>query len=50
MKHPVFYQAPNARTGDVIPKYIDGTYQVFYLKNAVATFSSFTAAPETYGF
>lgn len=29
----IFYQAPNARTGDVIPKYIDGTYQLFYLKN-----------------
>lgn len=28
----IFYQAPNARTGDVIPKYIDGTYQLFYLK------------------
>ncbi len=28
----VFYQAPNARTGDVIPKYIDGKYQLFYLK------------------
>ena len=32
MEHPVFYYAPNARTGDVIPKYIDGTYQIFYLK------------------
>ena len=29
----VFYQAPHARTGDVIPKYIDGKYQLFYLKN-----------------
>ena len=28
----------------------DGNTQVFYLKNAVATFSSFTAAPETYEF
>lgn len=28
----VFYQAPGARTGDVIPKYIDGAYQLFYLK------------------
>ena len=28
----VFYQAPNARTGDVIPKYIGGKYQLFYLK------------------
>lgn len=33
MKDMVFYQAPDARTGDVIPKYIDGTYQLFYLKN-----------------
>ena len=33
MNVPVFYQAPNARTGDVIPKYINGTYQLFYLKN-----------------
>ena len=28
----------------------DDNTQVFYLKNAVATFSSFTAAPETYKF
>lgn len=28
----------------------DGNTQVFYLKNAVATFSSFTAAPETVSF
>ncbi|MCQ2449410.1 MAG: pyridoxamine 5'-phosphate oxidase family protein [Clostridia bacterium] len=28
----------------------DGNTQVFYLKNAVATFSSFTAAPETIEF
>lgn len=28
----------------------DGNTQVLYLKNAVATFSSFTAAPETYKF
>lgn len=28
----------------------DGNTQVLYLKNAVATFSSFTAAPETYSF
>lgn len=28
----------------------DGNTQVLYLKNAVATFSSFTAAPETYNF
>ena len=28
----------------------DGNTQVLYLKNAVATFSSFTAAPETYEF
>lgn len=33
MDHPIFYHAPNARTGDVIPKYIDGKYQLFYLKN-----------------
>lgn len=33
MKEALFYQAPNARTGDVIPKYIDGKYQLFYLKN-----------------
>lgn len=32
MEHPIFYHAPNARTGDMIPKYIDGTYQLFYLK------------------
>lgn len=29
----IFYQAPNSRTGDVIPKYIDGKYQIFYLKD-----------------
>ena len=28
----------------------DGNTQVLYLKNAVATFSSFTAAPEVYTF
>lgn len=28
----------------------DGNTQVFYLKNAVAAFSSFTTAPETYEF
>lgn len=28
----------------------DGNTQVLYLKNAVATFSSFTKAPETYEF
>ena len=33
MKEQVFYQASGARTGDVIPKYIDGRYQLFYLKN-----------------
>lgn len=33
MNDMVFYQAPGARTGDVIPKYIDGAYQLFYLKN-----------------
>lgn len=31
MKDMVFYQAPGARTGDVIPKYIDGACQLFYL-------------------
>lgn len=33
MKDKIFYNAPGARTGDVIPKYIDGKYQLFYLKN-----------------
>lgn len=33
MNDMLFYHAENARTGDVIPKYIDGTYQIFYLKN-----------------
>lgn len=33
MKEQIFYHAPGARTGDVIPKYIDGKYQLFYLKN-----------------
>lgn len=33
MKEKIFYDAPGARTGDVIPKYIDGKYQLFYLKN-----------------
>ncbi len=33
MEGQIFYHAPGARTGDVIPKYIDGTYQLFYLKN-----------------
>lgn len=28
----------------------DGNTQVFYLKNATATFNSFTAVPETYTF
>ena len=28
----------------------DGNTEVFYLQNATATFSSFTAAPETYNF
>lgn len=32
MENQLFYNAPGARTGDVIPKYIDGTYQIFYLK------------------
>lgn len=29
----IFYQQPNARVGDVIPQYVEGTYQLFYLKN-----------------
>ncbi len=33
MEGKIFYHAPGARTGDVIPKYIDGKYQLFYLKN-----------------
>lgn len=33
MGKQIFYHAPGARTGDVIPKYIDGKYQLFYLKN-----------------
>lgn len=33
MSGQIFYHAPGARTGDVIPKYIDGKYQLFYLKN-----------------
>lgn len=33
METKFFYHTPGARTGDVIPKYIDGTYQLFYLKN-----------------
>lgn len=33
MNDKIFYHAPGARTGDVIPKYIDGEYQLFYLKN-----------------
>lgn len=32
MEDQIFYQLPGARTGDVIPKYIDGKYQIFYLK------------------
>lgn len=32
MKEQLFYCAQGARTGDVIPKYIDGKYQLFYLK------------------
>ena len=32
MTEKIFYSAPGARTGDVIPKYIDGKYQLFYLK------------------
>ena len=33
MEPKLFYQQPAARVGDVIPKYIDGKYQLFYLKN-----------------
>lgn len=32
MENQIFYKLPGARTGDVIPKYIDGKYQLFYLK------------------
>jgi len=32
MRNQIFYQAEDARTGDIIPKYIDGKYQLFYLK------------------
>ena len=32
MQNQIFYQASGARTGDIIPKYIDGKYQIFYLK------------------
>lgn len=32
MSNRLFYQAEGARCGDVIPKYIDGRYQLFYLK------------------
>ena len=32
MGKKLFYSAQGARTGDVIPKYIDGKYQLFYLK------------------
>ncbi|WP_217959496.1 glycoside hydrolase family 32 protein [Acutalibacter muris] len=33
MKPKLFYTAPNAKCGDIIPKYIDGKYQLFYLKH-----------------
>ena len=33
MEPKLFYQQPAARVGDVIPKYLDGKYQLFYLKN-----------------
>lgn len=32
MGKKLFYSAQGARTGDVIPKYINGKYQLFYLK------------------
>lgn len=32
MEKKIFYRAEGARTGDVIPKYIDGKYELFYLK------------------
>ncbi|WP_304584001.1 hypothetical protein [Acutalibacter muris] len=33
MKPKLFYTAPNAKCGDIIPKYVDGKYQLFYLKH-----------------
>ena len=33
MREPYFYTAPNAKCGDIIPKYIDGRYELFYLKH-----------------
>ena len=33
MGESFFYRAPGARTGDVIPKFIDGKWQLFYLKS-----------------
>ena len=35
MEPKLFYQQPAARVGDVIPQYIDGKYQLFYLKNCL---------------
>ncbi len=32
MADELFYRAKNARTGDVIPKYINGKFNLFYLK------------------
>ncbi|MCR5321060.1 MAG: hypothetical protein K6E48_07625 [Lachnospiraceae bacterium] len=33
MADELFYRAKHARTGDVIPKYLDGAYRLFYLKS-----------------
>lgn len=33
MTPKIFYKADNAKCGDIIPKYIGGKYQIFYLKN-----------------
>ena len=38
MEPKLFYQQPAARVGDVIPQYIDGKYQLFYLKNWIQYF------------
>lgn len=33
MGESFFYRAPGARTGDVIPEFIDGEWRIFYLKS-----------------
>ena len=33
MKPKLFYIVSNAKCGDIIPKYVDGKYQLFYLKH-----------------